>query len=176
MDDSRFDRQCPRCGTTFGAVTERGTCPNCNLFFRCDRGGQLIGIVPTFDTPSQFDWPFEPVDELCTATFETVHFGGGPIFQSDRHDGYPELAAVHTQLTAKFETIINSIRPHLPVNTSFDGELSSLPECYGDATSTKFVSWDHGDKHYQLVCYLTRVGGSVDVVIDRDADWHSRGG
>lgn len=92
MDISPYDRQCPRCETTFGAVTERGVCPNCKLFFRSDRDGQLIGIIPTFVTPSQFDWPFEPVDELCAATFETVHFGGGPIFQSDRSDGYPELA------------------------------------------------------------------------------------
>ncbi|WP_044303330.1 hypothetical protein [Rhodopirellula sallentina] len=161
MDNSRYDRQCPRCETTFGAVTERGVCPNCKLFFRRDRDGQLIGVIPTFVSPLQFDWPFEPVDELCAATFETVHFGGGPIFQSERNDGYPNLAVVHAQLIAKFDAITNSVRPHLPDNTSFDGDLDSLPKCYDDATSAKLVSWDHGDKHYQLVCYLTSDGGRL---------------
>ena len=174
MNDSRYNRQCPRCETTFGAVTERGLCPKCKLFFRCDRDGQPIGVIPTFDTPSQFDWSFEPVDELCAATFETVHFGGGLIFQSDRTDGYPDVATVHSQLAAKFNAITNSIRPHLPDDASFDDDVCSLPECYDDAVSAKLVSWDRDDKHYQLICYLTNDGGSVEVVIDRNADWHDQ--
>lgn len=83
---------------------------------------------------------------------------------------------VHAQLSAKFEAITNSIRPHLPDATTFIGDFGSLPKCYSDATSVQLVSWNHGDKHYQLVCYLMVDGGSVDVVVDRNADWHSRGG
>lgn len=175
MQDSRYDRSCPRCETTFSAVTERGVCPNCRLFFRRDRDGQLVGIVPVFEG-GQFDWGLEPVDELGDAMFETVHFGGGPIFQSDRNDGYPDVELVHAQLEEKFRNITESIRPHLPDATLFDDESDTLPECYDNAVSIQLVSWDHGDKHYQLICYLTSDGGSIDVVIDRNADWHSNGG
>ena len=88
MDDSRYDRSYPRCNTDF----EVEVCANCSLFFRRDRNAQLNGITPTLVTPSQL----ETVDELCASTFETVHFGGGQVLQSDRNDGYPDLATVHS--------------------------------------------------------------------------------
>lgn len=136
IDDSRDDRQCPRCNKDFEAIFEREACPNCSLFFRRDRNAQPIGITPTFVTPLQF----EPVDELCASSFETIHFGGGPIFQSDRNGAYPDLATVHSQLLAKFEAITRSIRPHLPNNASSDCEASSLADYDSHAISAKLVA------------------------------------
>ncbi len=33
METSPYTRDCPRCGTSFTAVSERGVCPSCKLFF-----------------------------------------------------------------------------------------------------------------------------------------------
>lgn len=171
MESSRWDRACPRCDTRFNAASERGICPRCNLLFLCDRHGTLIGVVPLF-VGRQFDWPISPVDDLCDAVFETLQFGGGSIFISARYAGYPSVAVVHSQLIEKFREITNSIAAHLPAAAIFDNDDDPLAPCYRDATSVKLVSWDHKGKHYQLICYLTADGGSVDVVIDRNANWH----
>jgi hypothetical protein len=173
MDHSPFDRACPRCNTSFTAVSERGVCPNCKLFFRRNRDGKLLGIVATFETPSQFDWPFDPVDDLCAATFEAFHFGGGPLFVSDRHGGFPNIELVHKQLVDQFGAITNSIKPHLPRSADFGHPADKLPSRYDNAVAVECVAWDHGDHHYQLVCFLSQDGGSIDAVLDREADWHS---
>ena len=141
------------------------------LFSRCYRDGILIGVVPLF-VGRQFDWPISPVDDLCDAVLETLQFGGGSIFTADRKEGYPSIAIVHVQLTEKFHSIPDSIRSHVPSPKSFD-DADQLPLCYSDATSIKVVSWDHKGSHYQLICYLSEDGGSVDIVIDRNANWHT---
>jgi len=175
MEPSPYTRDCPRCGTSFTAISERGVCPSCKLFFRRNRDGALVGIVPTFESQSEFDWPFEPVDDLCAAIFEAFHFGGGPIFVSDRHDHYPSVALVHDQLVEMFHKIKNSIKFHLPDTARYGYDVDTLPACYDNATSCDLVSWDHGGKHYQLVCYLSPDGGSIDAILERKAEWHKIG-
>ncbi len=169
MEPTSYVRNCPRCDTSFTAVSERGVCPGCKLFFRRKRDGNLVGIVPTFVTPSQFDWPFEPLDELGAAIFETFAIGGGPVFVSDRHDQYPDVDLVHKQLIEMFHAIIRSIKPHIPESALYGLDVDTLPTCYSDAIECNIVAWDHDGKHYQLVCYLTHEGGSIDAILERNA-------
>jgi hypothetical protein len=154
MEPSPYVRSCPRCDTSFTAVSERGVCPGCKLFFRRNREGTLVGIVATFDTPSQFDWPFEPLDDLCAATFEAFQYGGGPIFVSDRHDQYPSVDLVHQQLVEMFREIKNSIKPHLPDSAKYGHDVDTLPSCVERELTQSFGAegcWMFRGRDYEQV-------------------------
>ena len=122
--------------------------------------------------PSELDWPYDdPADELSQAVYETFQFGGGELFVSDRHEGYPSIALVHQQIKDTFEAIKASIADHLPDNAKHNDLDDKPPPSYEDSLSIDIISWDSGDHFCQLICRLTDQGGSIDAVLNRNADW-----
>jgi hypothetical protein len=135
-----------------------------------------VGVTRTYDAIELDDWPHESIDENFALVLQGLADGGGPLFVSDRYDGYPELQVVHAQLIARFGELRRSVEQHI----SFV-QFSQAPDCdvvaisreYGNAQRVLAVTWKDGDSRCDLVGCLTGDGGSVDALLDRDAFWHS---
>jgi hypothetical protein len=176
MTDTGYERACPRCSGRFTARTECGICPSCGLFSRVDRSGAPIGLARTYDGVELEDWPYEEVDEAFALVLQDLADGGGPLYTAERCDGYPSLAVVHEQLTARFDELRRSVERFVPsesLTSPAEAEIAAYCAEYHRAERLQAITWRDAGRRCDLVCRLTADGGSVDLVVDGNAFWFS---
>lgn len=170
-----YSRQCPRCATSFVAISDRGVCPNCGLFSRVGRDGEIVVLLHRgyFDELSDDDpHAHGPLASL----FETLECGGGPIVTTERYDGAPSVTVVRRQLRQHFKWLQQQLREEF---SDIRFETISEPASHPDWVGTEFsdcvrlyvASWHSEGQRFDIVCAMTSEGGAIHV-LPPDADYH----
>ena len=161
-----YSRTCPRCNSTFHAVSERGICPTCNLASLIRPDGSYVATRVMF-TALDGDEP------LCDGPLSNVYaaaaYGGAPLVESFRFEGFPTPEVCHGELRREFHRLKTLLESEIPDAlfariTQPSSHSDWIGSAFEHAIELRTITWNDENDQVDLVCCLTENGGMIGVL------------